>query len=152
MAAILGLDDAAVLAACEVAAQGDVVSAVNFNSPGQVVIAGEGAAVTRALEFAKQAGAKRAVMLPVSVPSHCRFMQPAADRLAAYLENVQISAPAIPVIKNDDEAMTQDSHVIRAALVRQLVSPVRWEETIKSLARCGVATVVESGPGKLLPG
>ena len=152
MAAILGLDDAAVLAACEAAAQGDVVSAVNFNSPGQVVIAGAGAAVTRALEFAKQAGAKRAVMLPVSVPSHCSLMQPAAERLAAYLENVQISAPAIPVINNVDVAMTQDSHVIHAALVRQLVSPVRWVETIQSLARCGMDTVVECGPGKVLTG
>jgi len=152
MAAILGLDDAAVLAACEAAAQGEVVSAVNFNSPGQVVIAGAGAAVTRALEFAKQAGAKRAVMLPVSVPSHCSLMQPAAERLAAYLENLQITAPAIPVLNNVDVAMAQDPHVIRAALVRQLVSPVRWVETIQSLARRGVNTVVECGPGKVLTG
>src|SRR3569833_2798411 len=152
MAAILGLDDAAVVAACEAAAQGDVGSAVNINSPGQVGIAGAGAAVTRALEFAKQAGAKRAVMLPVSVPSHCSLMQPAAERLAAYLENLQITAPAIPVLNNVDVAMAQDPHVIRAALVRQLVSPVRWVETIQSLARRGVNTVVECGPGKVLTG
>lgn len=152
MAAILGLDDAAVRVACEAAAQGDVVSAVNFNSPGQVVIAGAGAAVTRALEFAKQAGAKRAVMLPVSVPSHCSLMQPAAERLATYLGNLQVTAPAIPVINNVDVAIMQDPHVIRTALVRQLVSPVRWVETIQSLARRGVNTVIECGPGKVLTG
>src|SRR3569623_938204 len=152
MAAIVGLDDAAVVAACEAAAQGEGVPAVNFNAPGQVVIAGASAAVARALEFAKQAGAKRAVMLPVSGPSQCSLMQPAAERLAAYLENLQITAPAIPVLNNVDVAMAQDPHVIRAALVRQLVNPVRWEETIQSLAQCGVNTVVECGPGKVLTG
>jgi len=152
MAAILGLDDAAVIAACEAAAQGEVVSAVNFNAPGQVVIAGASAAVARAVELAKQAGAKRAVVLPVSVPSHCSLMRPAAERLAAHLEQLDFRAPAIPVINNVDVAATQDPRAIREALVRQLVSPVRWVETIQSLAQCGVSAAVECGPGKVLAG
>lgn len=152
MAAILGLDDAAVIAACDAAAQGEVVSAVNFNSPGQVVIAGTAAAVARAVELAKQAGAKRAVVLPVSVPSHCSLMQPAAERLAAYLENVDVRAPAIPVINNVDVAIAAEPQAIRDALVRQLVSPVRWVETIRALAARGVGGVVECGPGKVLAG
>lgn len=152
MAAILGLDDAAVIAACDAAAQGEVVSAVNFNSPGQVVIAGTAAAVARAVELAKQAGAKRAVVLPVSVPSHCSLMQPAAARLAAYLENVDVRAPAIPVINNVDVAIAAEPQAIRDALVRQLVSPVRWVETIRALAARGAGGVVECGPGKVLAG
>ncbi len=152
MAAILGLDDAAVIAACDGAAQDEVVSAVNFNSPGQVVIAGAAAAVARALELAKQAGAKRAVMLPVSVPSHCSLMGPAAERMAIYLEKLDVSAPAIPVINNVDVASGQDPQALRQALVRQLVSPVRWVETIQLLAQHGVKNVVECGPGKVLTG
>src|SRR3569832_2487042 len=134
------------------AAQGEVVSAVNFNAPGQVVIAGASAAVARAVERAKQAGAKRAVVLPVSVPSHCSLMRPAAERLAAHLEQLDFRAPAIPVINNVDVAATQDPRAIREALVRQLVSPVRWVETIQSLAQCGVSAAVECGPGKVLAG
>src|SRR3569623_59268 len=152
MAAILGLDDAAVLAACEAAAQGEVVSAVNFTAPGQVVIAGASAAVARAVELAKQAGAKRAVVLPVSVPSHCSLLRPAAERLAAHLEQLDFRAPAIPVINNVDVAATQAPRAIREALVRQLENPVRWEETIQSLAQCGVRAAVECGPGKVLSG
>lgn len=152
MAAILGLDDAAVIAACENAAQGEVVSAVNFNSPGQVVIAGHATAVARAVEHAKQAGAKRAVLLPVSVPSHCELMAPAAERLAAYLEKVDVTPPLIPVINNVNVITTQDPQAIRDALVRQLVSPVRWVETIQSLSERSARTVIECGPGKVLAG
>ncbi len=152
MAAILGLDDSAVIAACESAAQGEVVSAVNFNSPGQVVIAGHATAVARAVEHAKQAGAKRAVLLPVSVPSHCELMAPAAERLAVYLEKVDIKPPFIPVINNVNVIITHYPQAIRDALVRQLVSPVRWVETILSLSQCGVRTVIECGPGKVLAG
>src|SRR3569832_597397 len=137
MAASLGLDDAAVIGACEAAAQGEVVSAVNFNSPGQVVIAGASAAVTRALELAKQAGAKRAVVLPVSVPSHCSLMRLAAERLAAHLEQLDFRAPAIPVINNVDVAATQDPRANNKKQKQQLVSPVRWVESIQSLARGG---------------
>src|SRR3569832_130720 len=128
------------------------VAAVNFNAPGQVVSAGASAAVARAVELAKQAGAKRAVVLPVSVPSHCSLMRPAAERLAAHLEQLDFRAPAIPVINNVDVAATQDPRAIREALVRQLVSPVRWVETIQSLAQCGVSAAVECGPGKVLAG
>lgn len=152
MAAVLGLDDEAVIAACREAEQGEVVSAVNFNSPGQVVIAGHAAAVGRAVEFAKQAGAKRAVMLPVSVPSHCSLMQPAAERLAASLERLDFKTPEIPVINNVDAAVERNPTEIRNALVRQLVSPVRWVETVQSLAQRRVHTVVECGPGKVLAG
>src|SRR3569833_268849 len=111
-----------------------------------------GAAVARAVELAKQAGAKRAVVLPVSVPSHCSLMRPAAERLAAHLEQLDFRAPAIPVNNNVDVAATQDPRAIREALVRQLVSPVRWVETIQSLAQCGVSAAVECGPGKVLAG
>lgn len=152
MAAILGLEDAAVIDVCRTAAQNEVVSAVNFNSPGQVVIAGHHAAVMRAVELAKQAGAKRAVILPVSVPSHCSLMKPAADRLAAYLEKLDIKTPAIPVINNVDVVAEQNPATIRNALVRQLVSPVRWTETVGALAQRDVRAVVECGPGKVLAG
>jgi len=152
MAAILGLDDSAVIAACDSAAQGEVVSAVNFNSPGQVVIAGHATAVARAMEQAKQAGAKRAVLLPVSVPSHCGLMAPAAERLAAHLEKVDIKPPRIPVINNVNVIATHDPQAIRDALVRQLVSPVRWVETIQTLSKHGVRTVIECGSGKVLVG
>jgi [acyl-carrier-protein] S-malonyltransferase len=152
MAAILGLSDEQVIAACEQAAQTEVVSAVNFNSPGQVVIAGHGNAVARAVEAAKQLGAKRAVLLPVSVPSHCSLMAPAADRLAAYVRDIEINRPAIPVFNNVDVAVAEEPRAIRDALVRQLVSPVRWVEIIQAMANKGVDIAVECGPGKVLAG
>lgn len=152
MAAILGLEDGEVQAACAQAAQDDVVSAVNFNSPGQVVIAGHSAAVARAVELAKAAGAKRAVPLPVSVPSHCRLMAPAAERLAALLRDADIRRPSIPVFNNVDVKISDEPQAIRDALVRQLVSPVRWVEIILALAGRGVTSVVECGPGKVLAG
>jgi [acyl-carrier-protein] S-malonyltransferase len=152
MAAILGLDDDAVIAVCAAAAQGDVVSAVNFNAPGQVVIAGSAAAVERAVEGAKEVGAKRALLLPVSVPSHCALMKPAAEQLAAQLAGMSISVPAIPVINNVDVVAATDAAAIRDALVRQLYSPVRWVASVQMMAQEGVDTLVECGPGKVLVG
>ncbi|GGO72832.1 ACP S-malonyltransferase [Bowmanella pacifica] len=152
MYAIIGLDDDKVIAACEQAAQGDVVSAVNFNSPGQVVIAGQTEAVARAGEACKEAGAKRALPLPVSVPSHCALMKPAAEKLAVELEKLQINAPVIPVVNNVDVAMSDDPAHIRDALVRQLYSPVRWTESVQKLAELGAQKVLEVGPGKVLTG
>ncbi|MDO9371125.1 MAG: ACP S-malonyltransferase [Gammaproteobacteria bacterium] len=152
MAAILGLDDAEVRAVCAEAAQGAVVEAVNFNSPGQVVVAGETAAVARALELAKQAGAKRAVLLPVSVPSHCALMRPAAEQLGARLRNTVLQAPRIPVINNVDVAAYDGAESIRDGLTRQLYQPVRWAEVIQALAQKGVGVLVECGPGKVLTG
>ena len=152
MAAILGLDDAQVRAVCAEAAQGAVVEAVNFNSPGQVVVAGESAAVARALELAKQAGAKRAVLLPVSVPSHCALMRPAAEQLGARLRNTVFQAPRIPVINNVDVAVYSDAASIRDGLTRQLYQPVRWVEVIQALAQKGVNVLLECGPGKVLTG
>jgi len=152
MAAILGLDDDAVRQVCAESAQGDVVEAVNFNAPGQVVIAGSKTAVERAAEAAKAAGAKRAVLLPVSVPSHSSLMQPAAERFADVLTDVNIQAPSIPVINNVDVKAESDPSKIREALVRQLHNPVRWVETIRQFAAQGVETLVESGPGKVLAG
>lgn len=152
MAAILGLDDAAVIGVCESAAQGDVVSAVNFNANGQVVIAGSASAVERAVDAAKEAGAKRALLLPVSVPSHCALMKPAADKLAEQLAGITVSAPTIPVINNADVAAASDADAIRDALVRQLYSPVRWVESVQKMAQDGVDTLVECGPGKVLVG
>lgn len=152
MAAILGLDDVQVVAACKHAAQGDVVAAVNFNSPGQVVIAGQTAAVRRAMESCKAAGAKRALELPVSVPSHCALMKPAADQLAQYLRSVNMRKPRIPVINNVDVAQPDDAGAIRDALVRQLYSPVRWVETVQGMAGEGVTSLIECGPGKVLVG
>lgn len=152
MAAILGLDDDVVRAACTDAAQGEVVSAVNFNSPGQVVIAGNKAAVERAIEACKEKGAKRALPLPVSVPSHCALMQPAADEMAARLAAVSIQAPAIPVVHNVDVATHDQPDDIRRALIEQLYSPVRWTETIRFMAEKGITGIVECGPGKVLAG
>ena len=152
MAAILGLDDAVVIELCEKAAEGQVVSAVNFNSPGQVVIAGAAAAVDRACELAKAAGAKRALKLAVSAPSHCALMKPAAERLAERLQGIEISVPAIPVINNADVASAESAEAIRDALVRQLYSPVRWGETIQKMAADGVDSLIECGPGKVLVG
>jgi len=152
MAAILGLDDAKVIEVCERAAEGEVVSAVNFNANGQVVIAGQVAAVERAVNLAKEAGAKRAVVLPVSVPSHCALMKPAADKLAERLAAITINNPQIAVINNVDVSKASDADAIRDALVRQLYSPVRWVETIQAMEGEGVDTLVECGPGKVLVG
>jgi len=152
MAAIVGLDDDSVRAACAAAAQGEVVEAVNFNSPGQVVIAGHNTAVQRAMTLAKAAGAKRAVPLAVSVPSHCALMRDAAERLAECLAAVSIESPRIPVLHNADVAIYTDAAAIRDALARQLYQPVRWVETIHALHARGASTVVECGPGKVLAG
>ena len=152
MAAILGLDDALVREACLEAAQGEVCEAVNYNSIGQVVIAGNKAAVERGMEIAKEKGAKRALALPVSVPSHCALMRPAAEKLAEYLKNVMISSPQIPVIHNADVASYNDSDKIKDALVRQLYSPVRWVETVQAIAAQGITNSAECGPGKVLAG
>jgi len=152
MAAILGLDDEAVQQACEQAVAGDVVQAVNFNSPGQVVIAGNTQAVGRAVEIAKQAGAKRAVILPVSVPSHCQLMEPAAHYLAERLQKVEFKEPAIRVINNVNVEIEADPDAIKDALVRQLCNPVQWVKTINKMAADGVDTLVECGPGKVLVG
>jgi len=152
MAAVLGLEDEQVRAACAEAAQGGVVEAVNFNAPGQVVIAGEKAAVERAIEALKAAGAKRAVVLPVSVPSHCALMKPASERLAERLRTVTVRAPQIPVLHNVDVQTTQDPEAIRDRLVRQLYSPVRWVETVLALKAKGVTVTVECGPGRVLAG
>lgn len=152
MAAVLGLDDDVVRQVCADAAAGEVVEAVNFNAPGQVVIAGDRAAVERALEAAKTAGAKRALPLPVSVPSHCSLMRPASERLAQRLAEVTISTPQVPVLHNVDVAESASADQIRDKLVRQLFSPVRWVETIQALPKRGVETVIECGPGKVLAG
>jgi [acyl-carrier-protein] S-malonyltransferase len=152
MAAILGLDEDAVRAACAEAAQGEVVQAVNFNSPGQVVIAGHAAAVKRACDAAKAKGAKRALPLPVSAPFHSALMQPAAERLKEYMQDIAFTAPRIPVINNVDVANIADPARIRDALVRQAYHPVRWSETIRALAAQGITHVAECGPGKVLAG
>ncbi|VEB44496.1 Malonyl CoA-acyl carrier protein transacylase [Chromobacterium violaceum] len=152
MAAILNLPDEDIRAACAEAAQGEVVEAVNFNSPGQVVIAGNKGAVERAMDLCKEKGAKRALPLPVSVPSHCSLMRPAAERLAEALRDVHLSAPAVPVLHNADVASYNDAAQIRDALTRQLFMPVRWTETIQKLAAEGVTLMAECGPGKVLTG
>ena len=152
MAAIIGLDNESIAANCEKAAQGQVVSPVNFNSPGQVVIAGHKEAVERANVLMKESGAKRALPLPVSVPSHCALMKPAAEKLAQALQSIEITAPAISVINNVDVSTETDAARIKDALVRQLFSPVRWTETIEAVANAGVEFEVEMGPGKVLSG
>jgi [acyl-carrier-protein] S-malonyltransferase len=152
MAAILGLDDDAVRGACRDAAQGQVVEAVNFNAPSQVVIAGHKAAVERGAAAAKAMGAKRAVMLPVSAPFHSSLLKPAADRLAGRLDGIQVSAPRIPVVNNVDVAMERDPARIKAALARQACNPVRWVEVVRQIGAQGVAHVAECGPGKVLAG
>lgn len=152
MSAIIGLDDALIAKACDEAAQGEVVSPVNFNSPGQVVIAGNKAAVERANELCKAAGAKRALPLPVSVPSHCALMKPAAAQLASDLASMGFNAPSFAVVNNVDVAIAADEAAVKDALVRQLYSPVRWTETIEWLSAQGVTQVVEIGAGKVLNG
>ncbi|MEF1310082.1 ACP S-malonyltransferase [Vibrio mytili] len=152
MYAIIGLDDASIAKACEEAAQGEVVSPVNFNSPGQVVIAGSKDAVERAGALCKEAGAKRALPLPVSVPSHCALMKPAAEKLAVALESVEFNQPQLPVINNVDVVAETDPAKIKDALVRQLHSPVRWTESVQLMSEQGVETLLELGPGKVLTG
>ncbi|MEZ9679038.1 ACP S-malonyltransferase [Vibrio splendidus] len=152
MYAIIGLDDEAIAKACEEAAQDEVVSPVNFNSPGQVVIAGNKAAVERAGALCKEAGAKRALPLPVSVPSHCALMKPAADKLAVSLEALEFNTPALPVINNVDVIAETDPAKIKSALVRQLYSPVRWTEGVQAMNEQGVEKLLELGPGKVLTG
>ena len=152
MAAILGLDDEQVVALCEAQAQGQVLEAVNFNSPGQVVIAGATAAVGRAVAASKGVGAKRALVLPVSVPSHCALMRPAAERLAERLATLELALPAIPVVHNVDVQVAPDLSGLRERLVAQLYRPVRWVETVSSMAESGVTLAIECGPGKVLTG
>ncbi|WP_426508845.1 ACP S-malonyltransferase [Serratia proteamaculans] len=152
MSAIIGLDNAAIAKACEESAQGQVVSPVNFNSPGQVVIAGNKEAVERAGAACKAAGAKRALPLPVSVPSHCALMKPAADKLAVALQEITFNAPQVPVVNNVDVRTETDPEAIRSALVRQLYSPVRWTESVEFMAAQGVTLLLEVGPGKVLTG
>ncbi|MBM3390937.1 MAG: ACP S-malonyltransferase [Betaproteobacteria bacterium] len=152
MAAVLGIDTAAVKIACEESAQGQVVEAVNFNTPEQTVIAGHVAAVQRAAEAAKARGAKRAVMLPVSAPFHCSLMKPAAERLRQRLADLPLSVPRFPIVNNADVACLDDPERIKDALVRQAASPVRWVETMQAMAAQGVTHVYECGPGKVLAG
>ncbi|OEC36068.1 [acyl-carrier-protein] S-malonyltransferase [Pseudomonas cuatrocienegasensis] len=152
MAAILGLEDADVLAACAEAAQGEVVSAVNFNAPGQVVIAGSAAAVVRAIEACKARGAKRAMPLPVSVPSHCELMRPAAERFAEAVAAIAWQTPQIPLVQNVSAAVVADLEALTGNLLAQLYSPVRWVESMVCLAENGVTDLVECGPGKVLSG
>ena len=152
IAAILGLDDDVVRAVCLEAAQGEVLEAVNFNSPAQVVIAGNRAAVERGMELAKAKGAKRALMLPMSVPSHCSLLRGAAEKLRIYLNNVAVQAPVIPVLHNADVQSYADAASIKDALVRQLYSPVRWVETIQFFGQQGMSHNIECGPGRVLLG
>lgn len=152
MAAVLGLDDAAVRLACTDAAEGDVLEAVNYNSPGQVVVAGSKSAIDRIVILAKERGAKRALPLPVSVPSHCALMKPAAEKLATMLADITVNTPDIPVINNVDVAANTEADAIRDALVRQLYSPVRWVETVQKMAAEGTDKLIECGPGKVLVG
>jgi [acyl-carrier-protein] S-malonyltransferase len=152
MAALLGLDEAAAVEACAEAAQGEVVSAANLNSPGQIVIAGSRAAVERAMLAAKARGAKRAVLLPVSAPFHCALMKPAAERLQLRLAEIEVRVPLIPVLNNVDVAVEDQPARIKDALVRQAYSPVRWIETVQEIAHRGASHVFECGPGKVLAG
>ncbi|HJV80533.1 ACP S-malonyltransferase [Noviherbaspirillum sp.] len=152
MAAILGLSDDDVRAACAEAAAGEVVEAVNFNAPAQVVIAGHKAAVERACEVAKAKGAKRALPLPVSAPFHSSLLKPASDRLREYMQNLAFAAPRIPLINNVDVAIAQDVSSIKDALVRQAASPVRWVETVQKMKTEDITHVIECGPGKVLAG
>jgi [acyl-carrier-protein] S-malonyltransferase len=152
MAAVLGLDDDAVRAVCAEAAQGDVLEAVNFNSPGQVVIAGNKAAVERGCALAKEKGAKRALPLPVSVPSHCALMQPAAEKLRVALSAIEVKTPTVNVLHNADVTSHAEPDAIRDALGRQLYSPVRWVETVQAMSAQGIQLIAECGPGKVLAG
>ena len=152
MAAVLGLEDAAVCDVCSQAAAGEIVEPVNFNSPGQVVIAGHAGAVDRAVALAKEAGAKRALLLPVSVPSHCALMLPAAERLASAMDGLAVEPTQVPVLHNVDVSVAGSAPDIRDRLARQLYSPVRWVETVRAIASDGVSLLIEAGPGKVLTG
>jgi len=152
MAAVLGLTDEQVIQVCADAAQSEVCSAVNFNSPGQVVIAGNSAAIDRAMQAAKDAGAKRALKLPVSVPSHCALMQPAADKLYIKMLDINFAEPDVTLLHNVDVSEHKDAEGIRQALKQQLFMPVRWVDTVNSMTEQGVTTLVEMGPGKVLMG
>jgi [acyl-carrier-protein] S-malonyltransferase len=152
MAAILGLDDDVVKMVCSEAAGNDVLEAVNFNSPGQVVIAGHKAAVERGMDLSKEKGAKRALPLPVSVPSHCALMKPAADQLSEYLKAVAVQTPSIKVLHNADVVSHSDGDAIKAALVKQLFSSVRWVETVQAVRHQEILIAAECGPGKVLSG
>jgi [acyl-carrier-protein] S-malonyltransferase len=152
IAAILGLDDEVVREVCKEAAQSEVLEAVNYNSPGQIVIAGNRAAVERGMELAKAKGAKRALMLPMSVPSHCSLLKGAAEKLRAYLDNVAVQAPSVPVLHNADVKSYRDAASIKDALVRQLYLPVRWVETVQYFGTQGITHNVECAPGKVLVG
>jgi len=152
MAAIIGLDNDAIVLACEVSAQGETVAPVNYNSPGQVVIAGAKLAVERAMVVCKAAGAKRALALPVSVPSHCALMLPAAEKLRTILAGVKMKLPIIPVVHNVDAKLASSSEAIISNLVAQLHQPVLWTQCVESIAASGVDLVVECGPGKVLNG
>ncbi|MGF2735189.1 ACP S-malonyltransferase [Marinobacter sp. DUT-1] len=152
MAAILGLDDADVVAACESAAEGDVVSAVNFNAPGQVVIAGSAEAVDRAIEVCKEQGARKAMPLPVSVPSHCALMKGAAEELAEALNDVRFNDAVIPVVQNVHASAETDADKLKANLLKQLYSPVLWTDSVRELVSEGVEMAVECGTGKVLAG
>ena len=152
MAAVLGLEDATIIELCEQAAQGEVVAAVNFNAPGQVVIAGHQSAVDRTVKLAKSAGAKKAMHLRVSVPAHCALMEPAAEKMAQRLADVTINTPKIPILHNVDVRSRTQAADIRYALVAQLYNPVRWVDTIKAIDTAGVILLFECGPGKVLSG
>ena len=152
MAAIIGLGDEEIAAACKASAQGEVVAPVNYNSPGQVVIAGQVAAVERAMLACKEAGAKRALPLPVSVPSHCELMKPAAQQLAVQLASIEVSMPNIPVIQNVNAQAPQNTEDLVAKLVAQLYQPVRWTGCVENMAQQGVELMLECGPGKVLTG
>lgn len=151
MAAIIGLADEEVIKSCDQVKEG-VVSAVNFNSPGQVVIAGHKASVEQAMEFAKEAGAKRALPLPVSVPSHCALMEPAADELFQFMQDISVSSSDISVIQNESADYSNDEKVIKTSLRKQLYKPVRWVESIQKMQQQNVTHLVEMGPGKVLTG
>jgi [acyl-carrier-protein] S-malonyltransferase len=152
MAAILGVERAELAAICAEAAQGEVVSAANFNSPGQIVIAGNVGAVTRAIEIAKGRGYRKAMLLPVSAPFHCALMQPAAERLAGVLAQVVVADPQVPVISNVEALPNSFGARVRELLVAQVCAPVRWDESVQNMAELGVTRFIEIGPGKVLAG
>jgi [acyl-carrier-protein] S-malonyltransferase len=152
MAAIVGLADDKIAGLCEQAAQGQVVSAANFNSPGQTVIAGDVDAVERAMVLCKEAGAKRALPLNVSVPSHCSLMKPAAEQLQAELDRVQFNSPQIPIVQNVNAQISEDPNLLKENLIKQLYMPVLWVDSVKCMRANGVEKLLECGPGKVLSG
>jgi [acyl-carrier-protein] S-malonyltransferase len=152
MAAIIGLDDESIVSCCESAAEGQVVQAVNFNAPGQVVIAGHNDAVNRAVALCKEKGAKKAMPLPISVPCHSDLMKSASDELAKALHDTEFQAPGVPVINNVDAGIELDPLRIKEKLITQLYSPVLWVDTVKTMVAEGVDTAIECGPGKVLSG